>query len=62
MKCTTYAIYMYTFLFQRQTIRAVQVTECVYKHNDSSLKYYVYGVDNTVYAPDYPEQSCCAIV
>jgi hypothetical protein len=45
--------------FQRQTLRGVPVTEVKYKWDDVTTRYWVYGNERKVYAPDYPHQCCC---
>ncbi|XP_045165398.2 protein SSUH2 homolog isoform X1 [Mercenaria mercenaria] len=44
---------------QRQTLRGVPVTEVEYKWEDFKSRYWVYGSERKVYAPDYPQQCCC---
>lgn len=46
-------------LNQRQTLRGVPVTEVAYTWDDVSTRYWVYGNERRVYAPDYPQQCCC---
>ncbi|XP_071945273.1 protein SSUH2 homolog [Antedon mediterranea] len=45
-------------LQQRHNLRAVPVSEVHYKWNDDASRFWVYGFENTVYCPDYP-QTCC---
>lgn len=51
-------------LMQRQTLRAVPVSEVKYEWKDTNTRYWVYGLDHKVHAPDYPQQCCwgCAIL
>ncbi|KAL4226364.1 Protein ssuh2 [Mactra antiquata] len=46
-------------LSQRQRLRGVPVTEVKYKWEDHNTRYWVYGTERKVYAPDYPHQCCC---
>lgn len=46
-------------LSQRQRLRGVPVTEVKYKWEEHSTRYWVYGNERKVYAPDYPQQCCC---
>jgi len=43
---------------QRQTLRAVPVTQIDYKFKDTVSKFFVYGNERKVYSPDYPQQCC----
>lgn len=49
---------------QRQVLRGVPVTEVHYKWDDVSTRFWVYGTERRVYAPDYPQQCCwgCSIL
>ncbi|XP_070557316.1 protein SSUH2 homolog [Ptychodera flava] len=44
---------------QRQQLRAVPVTECMYQWKDTRTRFWVYGNERDVHAPDYPQQCCC---
>ncbi|XP_031562047.1 protein SSUH2 homolog [Actinia tenebrosa] len=46
-------------LMQRQVLRAVPVSEVHYKWKDNDSRYWVYGHDHKVHAPDYPQTCCC---
>ncbi|KAL9959449.1 hypothetical protein ACROYT_G032774 [Oculina patagonica] len=46
-------------LMQRQVLRAVPVSEVKYEWKDTSTRFWVYGLDHKVHAPDYPQQCCC---
>ena len=46
-------------LFQRHTLRAVPVSEVKYEWKDKNTRFWVYGLDHRVHAPDYPQQCCC---
>jgi len=43
---------------QKHLLRAVPVSEVSYEWDEKNLKYWVYGHDHKVHAPDYP-QTCC---
>ncbi|XP_070536453.1 protein SSUH2 homolog [Ptychodera flava] len=45
-------------LHQRQRLRAVPVSEAHYNWKDVSTRFWVYGNERSVYAPDYPHQCC----
>ncbi|CAH1773454.1 unnamed protein product, partial [Owenia fusiformis] len=49
---------MTNIIMQRQTLRAVPVSECAYTWKGDSKRYWVYGNEHQVYCPDYP-QTCC---
>ncbi|XP_022088517.1 protein SSUH2 homolog isoform X2 [Acanthaster planci] len=51
-------------LQQRQTLRSVPVTEAHYDWKDISTRFWVYGFEHEVHAPDYPHQCCwgCSIL
>ncbi|XP_061186684.1 protein SSUH2 homolog [Saccostrea echinata] len=51
-------------LKQRQQLRAVPVTEVHYTWEDVSTRYWIYGLERKVHAPDYPQQCCwgCTIL
>lgn len=44
---------------QRQMLRAVPVSEVFYEWKETSSRYWVFGLDHQVYAPDYPQKCCC---
>ncbi|KAK2571297.1 Protein SSUH2-like protein [Acropora cervicornis] len=46
-------------LLQRQKLRAVPVSEVFYEWKETSSRYWVFGLDHQVYAPDYPQKCCC---
>ncbi|XP_075794825.1 protein SSUH2 homolog isoform X3 [Pelodiscus sinensis] len=46
-------------LQQRQTIELIPITEVHYQYAGKTYLYYVYGLENRVYALDYPERYCC---
>ncbi|XP_038058586.1 protein SSUH2 homolog [Patiria miniata] len=45
-------------LQQRQTLRSVPVTEAHYDWKNISTRFWVYGFEHEVHAPDYPHQCC----
>ncbi|XP_064632711.1 protein SSUH2 homolog [Lineus longissimus] len=45
-------------LMQKHEIRAIPVTECDYKWKEEDRRFWVYGLDRMVHAPDYPQQCC----
>ncbi|KAM6060042.1 protein SSUH2 homolog [Theristicus caerulescens] len=46
-------------LRQRQTIELIPITEVHYQYSGKTYLYYIYGLENKVYALDYPERCCC---
>lgn len=46
-------------LLQRHVLRVVPVSEVHYQWKEFSSRFWVYGHDHKVYAPDYPQQCCC---
>ncbi|KAK3101238.1 hypothetical protein FSP39_002029 [Pinctada imbricata] len=51
-------------LMQRQTIRMVPVTQVYTLCKDKEMQFIVFGLENQVYAPDYPDTCCwgCTIL
>ncbi|XP_037078373.1 protein SSUH2 homolog isoform X2 [Pollicipes pollicipes] len=52
-------------LAQRHQVRVVPVAEVCYSHKSRSGRFWVYGYENRVYAPDYPDKycwGCCSIL
>ncbi|XP_061187107.1 protein SSUH2 homolog [Saccostrea echinata] len=49
---------------QRQRLLAVPVTEVHFTWKDTRSRYWIYGMERKVYAPDFPQKccSCCAIL
>ncbi|XP_074770594.1 protein SSUH2 homolog isoform X4 [Athene noctua] len=47
-------------LRQRQTIELIPITEVHYQYSGKPYLYYIYGLENKVYALDYPERCCCS--
>ncbi|XP_038058274.1 protein SSUH2 homolog isoform X2 [Patiria miniata] len=45
-------------LQQRQTLRSVPVTEAHYEWKNVNTRFWVYGFEHEVHAPDYPHQCC----
>ncbi|XP_062825818.1 protein SSUH2 homolog [Anolis carolinensis] len=50
---------MSRILQQRQTVELIPVTEVHYRYAQKMYLYYIYGMENKVYALDYPERYCC---
>ncbi|XP_038042092.2 protein SSUH2 homolog isoform X2 [Anas platyrhynchos] len=46
-------------LRQRQTVERIPITEVHYQYLGKPYLYYIYGLENKVYALDYPERCCC---
>lgn len=46
-------------VMQRHWIRIVPVSEVSCNWKGKTFAYWVYGYDNQVYAPDYPQKVCC---
>ena len=46
-------------LMQRQRVRIVPVTVCMYKWKGEDDNFIVYGFEKKVYAPNYPQKCCC---
>ncbi|XP_074645676.1 protein SSUH2 homolog [Tubulanus polymorphus] len=46
-------------LRQRHRLRGVPVTECAYNWKDKHMRFWVYGLEQKVHCPDYPQQCCC---
>ncbi|KAM6062060.1 LOW QUALITY PROTEIN: protein SSUH2 homolog [Chlamydotis macqueenii] len=47
-------------LRQRQTIELIPIMEVHYQYSGKPYCYYIYGLENKVYALDYPKPCCCA--
>jgi len=50
------------WLLQRQRLRVVAVSECLYSWADIDGRFWVYGRETAVYAPDYPQKHCWGCV
>ncbi|NXI71139.1 SSUH2 protein, partial [Anseranas semipalmata] len=46
-------------LRQRQTVEQIPITEVHYQYSGKPYLYYIYGLENEVYALDYPQRYCC---
>ncbi|CAG7719946.1 unnamed protein product [Allacma fusca] len=46
-------------LAQRHQVRIVPITVIDYQWKRHAGRYYVYGIDKRVFAPDYPQTCCC---
>ncbi|KAM6325666.1 protein SSUH2 homolog [Podargus strigoides] len=53
--CTTSS----RILRQRQTVELIPITEVQYQYLEQPHLYYIYGLENEVYARDYPGSCCC---
>ncbi|CAH1783313.1 unnamed protein product [Owenia fusiformis] len=49
-------------LIQRHRVRIIPVNEVIAIWKNQETKFYVYGFENKVYAPDYPQKCCCTIL
>uniref|UniRef100_UPI00398E94F1 protein SSUH2 homolog n=1 Tax=Pristiophorus japonicus TaxID=55135 RepID=UPI00398E94F1 len=47
---------------QRQIIEFIPVTQVFYEWKDKEYNYFTCGVENKVYAPDYPAKCCCCSI
>jgi hypothetical protein len=47
---------------KKHEINAIPITLCSYVWKEKPHTYHVYGLDNKVYAPDYPMKCCCTIL
>ena len=54
--------YRHLSIPQRQMLRAVPVSEIHYEWKDCNSRFWVYGHDKKVHAPDYPQKCCCGCV
>lgn len=53
-------VVMYCFFsIQRHQVRVIPVSEIHCSWTGKVFTYWVYGTDNTAYAPEYPQQCCC---
>lgn len=51
--------HMEKLIQQRHRIRVVPVSQVFYSWRSHDSYFFVYGFENQVYAPDYPQQCCC---
>lgn len=49
-------------LLQRHRVRIVPVTEAIFQFREKQGSYFVYGFENKVHAPAYPQKCCCGCV
>ncbi|KAM9534193.1 LOW QUALITY PROTEIN: protein SSUH2 homolog [Guaruba guarouba] len=47
-------------LWLHQSIELIPITEVHYQYSGKPYLYYIYGLENKVYALDYPERCCCS--
>jgi hypothetical protein len=45
-------------LLQRQKLRVVCVSDCAYTWENFEGRFWVYGKELAIYAPDYPQKYC----
>jgi hypothetical protein len=46
-------------LMQRHQVRIVPVSTAQYQWKGKHSQFWVFGFENQVYAPDYPQKCCC---
>ncbi|ESO12773.1 hypothetical protein HELRODRAFT_63547, partial [Helobdella robusta] len=49
-------------IMQRQKLKMIPVTECTYAWKQESIKFWIYGKDNQLHAPNFPQKYCCGCV
>lgn len=49
-------------LLQRHRVRIVPVTEVISHYKRKDFNFFVFGFENIVHAPDYPEKCCCCVI
>ncbi len=49
-------------LRMRHNVRSVPVSEAHFNFKGKLARFWVYGLDRLVHAPDYPQQCCCGCV
>ncbi|KAL5014371.1 hypothetical protein ScPMuIL_008641 [Solemya velum] len=49
-------------LMQRHNVRIIPVTQAIYTWKEKQSNFFVYGFENQVHAPDYPQTCCCGCV
>ncbi|KAL5015046.1 hypothetical protein ScPMuIL_009316 [Solemya velum] len=49
-------------LMQRHNVRIIPVTQAMYRWKDKDSSYFVFGFENKVHAPDYPQKCCWGCV
>lgn len=47
---------------KKHEIKVTPITLCSYKWQGNSYKYHVYGNENKVFAPDYPNKYFCSVL
>jgi len=47
---------------QRQDVYVIPVTLCTYMWKNEVNTFHVFGLDHSVYSPDYPKKCCCSIL
>jgi len=48
-------------MLQRQSVQIVPVYQIAYVWREHRDSFYIYGHDNLVYFPGYPQKSCCGL-
>ncbi|XP_073501403.1 protein SSUH2 homolog [Phyllobates terribilis] len=49
-------------LRQRQSVELIPLTKVQYVWKGKKLNYFVYGMENKVFAQNYPQKCCCAVM
>ncbi|XP_073431028.1 protein SSUH2 homolog isoform X2 [Dendrobates tinctorius] len=49
-------------LRQRQTVELIPLTKVQYVWKGKKLNYFIYGMENKVFAQNYPQKCCCAVM
>lgn len=49
-------------LAQRHDLNVIPMTQCFYTWKDRQHSFQIYGLDQLVYAPSYPQKCCCTIL
>lgn len=49
-------------LMQRHRVKMIPVTSVSYQWKSHVGLYFVYGIEKKIYAPDYPQASCCVLI
>ncbi|XP_075218578.1 protein SSUH2 homolog isoform X2 [Lycorma delicatula] len=51
------------FLAQRQRVSVVPIADITYEWKGKEGQFFVYGIDNKIHAPDYPQTCCgCSVI
>lgn len=49
-------------LAQRHDLNVIPITQCMYTWKETQHDFQIYGLDQIVYAPNYPKKCCCTIL